>query len=384
MTEPLAGVRLLDLSRFIAGPFCTMLLADLGADVVKVERPAGEDARQFEPHINGESVYLMNFNRNKRGITLDFRDAGDQDLLRRLAASSDIVVENFRAGTMEKMGCGWETLSALNPKLSMVRISGFGQDGPYAGRGAFDQIAQAMSGLMHMTGQADGPPTLSGTFLVDYVSGLYAAVGALSALRQREETGRGQVVDIALLDSAASLLVTALPEQELLGRATSRNGNRDRFAAPESAYQARDGAWVFISGGSDGLFERLVEALGRPDLLGDPRYATAASRLAHADDLDVVMEEWTMRMNADDVVAEMERVGVPCAKVATIADVLANPQLRHRDQIVEMLHPQAGRFVMHGRTVRLSDHDAARHRPAPMLGQHTAEVLEEWLQESPG
>lgn len=379
MAGSLEGIKVLDLSRYIAGPMCAMQLADMGADVIKVERTgAGEDTRQNLPQMNGESLYFMTFNRNKRSVALDFRDPGDQEKLRRLASKADVLIENFRPGTMEKMGCGWDELHALNRRLVMVRISGFGQSGPLANRACFDAIAQAMSGLMSMTGQADGPPTLAGTFMVDYSSALYATIGTLGALHARQTTGKGQLVEATLLESAISLLVTAIPEQAQLDTTMSRCGNLDRYTAPVNSYLASDGGWVYLAAGTDALFPRLAAAMKQPALLDDERFATAHTRLANRLAIDAVVAEWIKNQTADEVVDAMDAAAVPCAKVATLDEVVQNPQLLAREQIVDIDHPVAGRYTTHGVTVKLSDTPGSIRRPPPTVGQHSEEVLREW------
>jgi CoA:oxalate CoA-transferase len=376
----LSGIKVLDLSRFIAGPFCAMQLADMGADVVKVERPViGEDQRAIDPRVGVESLYVMQHNRNKRGMTLDLRHARAQQIVRDLAAKCDILVENFRPGTMEKMGCGFDVLSKINPRLIMVRISGFGQDGPLAEKPCFDVIAQAMSGLMDMTGRPDGPPTMIGTFIVDYTSSLYATMGALGALHARETTGRGQVVDVALLDSAISLLMTAIPEYLLLGNVTTRRGNRDRYTAPANSFRTASGDWVLLSCGNNTLFPRFARAAGLAHLLDDPRFADANARMANVDAIEQIVSEWAAAHTTEDVLRVTTAADVPCAKVSTIADVVANPQLRHREQIVELPHPTIGRLPMHGLTIKFGDTPGAIGRAAPSIGEHTDEILRDWL-----
>lgn len=380
MAEPLHGIRVLDLSRYIAGPMCAMQLGDLGADVVKVEKGrVGEETRTTPPTLNGESLYFLSFNRNKRSITLDLRDAKDQETLRKLIAQTDVLIENFRPGTMEKMGCSWEELSRINPRLVMVRISGFGQSGPFAHRPCFDQIAQAMSGLMSLTGQPDGPPTLAGTFVTDYVTALYATIGAQAALAARNITGRGQLVEATLLESAASLLVSAISAQSQLGLTMSRVGNKDRYAAPVNSYLTSDGGWVYLSAGMDSLFGRLARSMNRLDLLNDPRFSSAPLRATHHKEIDTIVADWVGQYTARDFVELMDHAGIPCAKVAGIDEVIANPQLRARGQIVDVEHPIAGRYSTHGITVTLSGTPGTIRRPPPSVGEHTAEVLDEWL-----
>jgi len=376
----LEGLKVLDLSRFIAGPLCGMLLGDMGADVIKVERPGkGEDARVIAPKLGGESLYVMMYNRNKRSLSLDFRNPEAQDLLRRLAAKADVLIENFRPGTMEQMGCGWDVLSEVNPRLVMVRISGFGQDGPHAQRPNFDVIAQAMSGLMEITGDPDGPPMPCGSFIVDHVAGVYATVGALGALQARERAGRGQVVDAALLDSAVTLLLTAIPEKILLGVETTRNGARDRYSAPANNYLCKDGRYVHLNAGNDMMFPRFCKVAGLDHLLQDERFSAHAARMQNVQVIEAIVGGWAAQHDADDVVELLAKADVPCGKVTTIGEMVENPQLRHREQIVAIDHPTIGKLPMHGVTLRFSDTASAIRVPPPSIGQHTDEVLAEWL-----
>lgn len=380
MTAALQGVKVLDLSRFIAGPLCGMVLADLGADVVKVERRGkGEDARAIGPFVGGESLYTLMYNRNKRSLTLDYRNAAAQCLLREMIVQADVIIENFRPGTMEKMGCDWETVQALNPRAIMVRISGFGQDGPYAERPCFDVIAQAMSGLMEMTGTPDGPPVPSGTFLVDQVTGLYAAIGALAALTARERTGRGQLIDTALLDAASTLLQTAIPEKVLLGRETGRHAARDRYSAPANNYLCSDGRWVHFNAGNDIMFPRLAALMDSKGLLSDPRFATHKARMENAPLIDGIVADWVSRHEAEEVVTLLAGAEVPCGKVATVGELVANPQLKHRRQIIELDHPTIGKLPMAAFPARLSANARDTVTAAPSIGQHTDDVLKEWL-----
>ncbi|WP_159014723.1 CaiB/BaiF CoA-transferase family protein [Acidisoma sp. S159] len=380
MTGSLQDLKVLDLSRFIAGPLCGMLLGDMGADVVKVERRGkGEDARGIAPFVGDESLYAMMYNRNKRGLTLDFRHPGAAILLRALIAEADVLIENFRAGTMEEMGLGWETLRTINPRLIMVRISGFGQDGPYATHSCLDVVAQAMSGIMEMTGTPDGPPLPAGTFIVDQVTGLYATIGALGALNARHATGRGQMVDAALMDSAVTLLLTAIPQSLLFGENVSRQGARDRYSAPANNYATAEGRWVHLNAGNNIMFPRLCAAMERLDLLNDPRFATHAARMANVAEIEAIVADWVHGFGAEEVVALLTRAQVPCGKVATIDEVVRNPQLLHREQIVEIDHPTIGKLPMHGVTVRFSETKNAIRRPAPSIGEHRRSVLADWL-----
>lgn len=381
MSGSLAGLKVLDLSRFIAGPHCTMLLGDLGAEVVKVERvKRGDDTRALGPYIKGESVYFMIFNRNKRSLTLDFRNPQAQDLLRRLAAQADVLVENFRPGTMEKMSCGWEDLKTINPRLVMARLSGFGQNNALTKEPCFDGIAQAITGIMDLTGDPDGGPKMAGTFLVDYVTALHATVGILAALDHRHKTGVGQVVDVSLIGGATSMLMTAIPEYLVNGRRMSRAGNRDRYAAPANTFRAKDDVWVHMVAGSDAHFPRFVRMIERPDLLSDPRFATLEARMENVEQIEAIAADWVAQRDAEDVVAALRAAELPSARVRTVADVATDPYMREAGHIIDIEHPVAGTIPMQGPPIHLSATPSQVRLPPPTLGQHTEAVLKDWLQ----
>ena len=377
---PLAGLKVLDLSRFVAGPLCAMTLGDLGADVIKIERPGGgDDIRRAPPMVDGESLFVLVFNRNKRSLIIDLKTPRGQQLLKELVVEADVLVENFRPGVMERLGCGWDELKAVNDRLIMARVSGFGQDGRHSSRPSFDAIAQAASGIMEMTGPADGPPTLAGTTVIDHTTGLHATIGIMAALQARQTTGRGQLVDVALLDSAVSLLMTAIPSYALLGKTSDRMGNRDRFGAPSNTFPTADGHWVHVMAGGDERFRRFMTTVGKPEICDDPRFATNQDRLDNVEELEDIVREWTMSLGAEDIVEAMAQARVPCGKVADIAEVIANPQLRHRGQIVDVEHPTIGIVPMQGYVTKLSDTPASIRRRAPGAGEHSAEILAEWL-----
>jgi crotonobetainyl-CoA:carnitine CoA-transferase CaiB-like acyl-CoA transferase len=377
---PLDGIRVVDLARFIAGPYCAMLLGDMGADVVKVEPPGrGENSRTFGPFVEGESLYTMVFNRNKRSLTLDLRAGAGKQVLRELLAQADVLVENFVPGTLEAMGFDWDTLRALNPRLILTRISGFGQSGPLSRKPCFDVIAQSMSGLMDITGEADGRPTMAGTYVVDYSTGLYATIGTLGALQARARTGQGQVVDVALLDSAMSMLMTAIPEQLLLGRTMGRRGNRDRYGAPANTFPTRDEAWVHLATAGDAMFKGLAISMGKPELADDPRFRDNAARLENVEALEAHIADWTRTLTAAELLGVLQSIGVPSAKVARVSELVQHPQLVHRGQIIELPHPKAGRVPMQGFSVHFGDTPMRLQRAPPTLGQHTDEVLAQWL-----
>lgn len=382
MADALEGMKVLDMSRFIAGPYCAMILGDMGAEVVKIEKPGeGELCRGYQPEIGGNSVYAMMFNRNKLGLSLDLRKPEGLKILKDLVASADVLIENFRPGTMEKMGCSWEELSAINPRLIMARVSGFGQDGPFAAKPCFDVIAQAMSGLMDLTGDPDGPPSVIGTYICDYVTALYTTIGILGAIKARDSSGRGQVVDVALLDLAVSLLTTAIPERLVMGTRVTRRGNHDRFGPPTASYRTADGGWVYVTAGT--LFPRFAMAIGRPELLDDPRYATFKARHERTEELEAIAAEWFGRHLTAEALAILAGADVPCTKIANIDDVVSNPQLRHRGQIVDVPVPGGATVPMQGVTIHLSETPLTIRRGLPDVGAHSESVLQAWLGYSP-
>lgn len=379
----LDGLRVLDLSRFIAGPYCAMMLGDMGAEVVKIEPPGeGEYARRALPAVEGQSLYTFIVNRNKKSLAIDLRHPEGLATLKALIREADVLVENFRPGTMEQMGLGWEAVHALNPRLVMARISGFGQDGPLAQKQCFDGVAQAMSGLMDMTGQPDGPPTMIGSFMCDYTTGMYAALGILAALNARHATGTGQLVDVSLLESALSMLMTAIPQHKLFGQTMTRVGSRDRYVAPSNTFEAGDGRYVLMVGGDDNMFPRVLRAMKRPALIEDPRFATMASRLAHRDAVEGIVADWMLAHTADQIVAWLEAEGVPCAKIARVDEVVDNPQLAHRGGIRDVPFGDTA-VPMQGVTIHLSDTPLTIRRPLPRVGEHNAEVLAGWLGHGP-
>jgi crotonobetainyl-CoA:carnitine CoA-transferase CaiB-like acyl-CoA transferase len=374
--QPLAGVKVLDLSRFIAGPFCSMLLADMGADVVKVERPSGEDARDMAPFYAGESAYILHFNRNKRGITLDTRAERGRELLAELIGWADVVVENYRPGTMEAMGFGYERIRELDPRTILTSVSGFGQTGPLRERALFDAIAQARSGLMGRTGDPDGDPVVAGTYVADHTAGLFAAVGTLTALFHRERTGAGQHVDVALMDSLFATMGLAVPSALLLGQTPPRLGNRDMLSAPANLFATSDGH-VYVHAGTNALFKRLCALIGRPEAAGDERFATIEARMANVDAVERLVGDWTAGLTTAAAVAGLEEAGIPVGAVADVAEAANSEQLRAREMVVEVEHDALGPLSVAGIPVKLSESPGAIRRAAPTLGEHTESVLAE-------
>lgn len=386
MKRALEGLRILDLSRYVAGPHGTMLLGDHGADVVKVEPPGrGDPARGIDRYMGPpDSLFAMTVNRNKRSLALDLRKPEGVALLKDLAAKADMVVENFKPGTLEAMGLDYAALSARNPRLILVRISGFGQTGPWAERPAYDAIAQAASGLMDLTGAPDGPPTMVGTIVIDYATALHAMLGAMIALQARERTGRGQEVHVSLIDSMASMLMTAIPETLLFGREPTRHGNRDRLIAPSNSFRTADGHWVHLMTVTDDQFHRLARLMGRPDLIEDPRFATTLPRMQHGGAVEAITADWVAATPLDEVLAALAAVAIPSAKIATAAELAGSEQLKARRRIVEIEHPIAGRAPVAAHPIELSATPAIEGGRVPMVGEHSAAVLADWLMLSEG
>jgi crotonobetainyl-CoA:carnitine CoA-transferase CaiB-like acyl-CoA transferase len=374
----LDGVTVLDLSRFIAGPLCAQMLGDMGAEVIKVERPSGEDARKHAPFYQGESVYTMMYNRNKHGVTLDTRHPDALPLLEELVRRSDVVVENYRPGTMEKMGLGYQRLRELRPDVILVSISGFGQTGPLAQRGLFDAIAQATSGLMSLTGEPEGKPTLVGTYVADYIAGYHGAMGAMLALLHRERTGEGQHVDVASLDALFSTLGTRPSAYVMLGEHPRRNGSRDQLTGPANVFPAADG-YVYLHAGTDPLFPRLCQVMGRADLAADPRFVDVPGRLAHIEELEREVSAWTSVRTRAQLTAELGGTGIPFGEVATVEDAVAPPQIEAREMMLDVEHPTLGTLRIPGIPIKLSATPGAVRKAPPTVGEDNDHVYGDLL-----
>jgi crotonobetainyl-CoA:carnitine CoA-transferase CaiB-like acyl-CoA transferase len=371
---PLDGIRVLDLSRFIAGPLCGQLLGDMGAEVIKVERPRGEDAREQGERYKGESLYTMAFNRNKFGITLDTRHPAAAAILDRLIRVSDVLIENYRPGTLETMGLGPPRLRELNPRLVVTSLSGFGQTGPLSGRALFDPIAQAMSGLMALSGDADGPPMLTGTYIADHLAGLYGTIGTLLALHARQRSGAGQAVDVASLDSVFSCLGTRPLEIAMLGLAPVRRGSRDPFSSPANVFRLMDGH-LYVHGGTDPLFPKLCDAIGRPDLAHDERFRDVAGRMLATDELEAVVSTWMESRTVSEASRVLADAGVPFGPVASVADAVASPQIAAREMLIEIEHPTLGPVVVTGLPVKLSATPGAVRKAPPRIGEDNDRIF---------
>lgn len=373
-TNILDGVKVIDLSRYISGPNACSLLGNLGADVIKVESPDGEPVREYEPGLNGESFYYMVFNRNKRGVTLNTRTEKGRELLRALLADADVLVENYRPGTLEKMGLGWEELHKLNPRLILASISGFGQRGPMAGKAGFDSILQATGGLMSLTGSPDGEPYLMGTFVIDYCTSIYCAYAVLAALLQREKTSLGQRIELSLLDTAASLLIDAIPEDKLLHKHRTRIGNLDKCTAPVGCFRDKNGAYIYIIAAPQTHWLKLAEIIGHPELTEDPRFRTVPIRHAHAAQVNAYVQQWTQTLPCEEILAVLDKAGIPCAKVLSVHEFLQLEQVAHNRQIIGVPYGDLGEIPMQGFPVSFSAMPEQLFRGAPTLGQHNEEV----------
>lgn len=375
MNAPLSGIRVLDLSRVLAGPFCSMILADLGAEVIKVESPWGDDSRQFGPFVDGTSAYYRLFNRSKMGITLDFKNDDDKEVLRDLVRRADVVVENFRPGVLEKLGLGPEELLEVNPRLVVTSISGFGQTGSLSKEPAYDLVAQAMSGLMSITGWPNGKPTRVGISLGDLIPGLYAAIGTVSALYQRESTGRGQHLDLAMYDSLISVMESVGMRALYDDVPPTRIGNDHGLSAPFSTYATKDGD-VVIAITTNRLFERLANALDIPEMATDHRFAEPVARSENRVALRELIEEALSTKTRAETIALFEEHGVPTARVYHLDEALRSPFAEERGVVVE----ETDGFRTLASPLKLAGMEGPK--PALELGQHN-DRIESWLSEDP-
>ncbi|WP_210604435.1 CaiB/BaiF CoA transferase family protein [Brevibacterium oceani] len=376
--QPLAGLRVLDLSRFIAGPMCAQILGDMGATVIKVERPGGEDARRNRPFAGEHSIYAMIYNRNKHGITLNTRAPEAVDLLERLIVESDVIVENYRPGTMESMGLSFERIQEINPRAVLTSISGFGQSGPNSHRAMFDAIAQAASGLMSLTGGPEDPPLLTGTYIADYLGAFHAVMGTMFALWSRESTGVGQHVDIAAVDALFGILNTHPSDYAMNGHLSERTGSRDQVTMPANAYPCADGH-VYLHAGTDPLFPRLCRLMGREELAQDPRFVGQAERLEHRDELETLVTGWTSQLPCAEVEAQLIASGIPASTVLTVAEAVDSEQVRAREMMIDMVHPVYGLTRLPGIPIKLSQTPGSARKPPPLPGEDNAAIYGELL-----
>ncbi|MFI5338594.1 MAG: CaiB/BaiF CoA transferase family protein [Candidatus Methylomirabilales bacterium] len=377
MPGPLAGVRVLDLTRALAGPYCSMMLGDMGADVLKVEMPkTGDEARAWgPPFINGESGYFLSVNRNKKGMTLNLKDARGKEILAKLMARADVVLQNFSPGTLEKLGFPYDRMKALNPRLVYCAISGFGQSGPSAGKAAYDQILQGLGGLMSITGPVGGPPIKVGVPIADIASGMFAAYAVMVALFHRERTGQGQMIDTSLLDGQVALLTFQAQRYFLGGKAPGWGGNCHPLIAPYELFQTKD-SYINVAVGNDSLWARFCHSLELEQYVNDPRFKANSDRLANRDALIAIIEERFSRSTTAEIAALLDGVGVPSGAVHNLAEVFADPQVAHLGLEQVMQHPTVGELRQTGLPYRFSESRGALRLPPPLLGQHTDEVLQ--------
>jgi formyl-CoA transferase len=390
--QPLEGIRILDLTRAMAGPFCTMMLGDLGADVIKLERPGrGDESRGWGPPFvgepygpyPGESAYFLSANRNKRSITVNLKSPEGQEIVRRLAGECDAFVENFRTGVLDKMGLGYEDLRGVNPRLVYCSISGYGRTGPYAARPGYDFVIQAEGGFMGITGPEEGPPSRVGVPIIDINAGMFAATAILATLRARDVTGEGQLVDLSLLETQVALLTNVASNYLVGGEPHRRLGNSHPNITPYEAFPARD-RWFALAAANERQWAVLCDVISQPELRDDPRFADNNARVANRAVLREVLEAAFQACDADEWLAEFRRAGLPCGPINTIPEVFAHPQAEARGLAVETEHPTAGTVQSSGFPYTFSQTPAEVRLPPPMLSQHTEEVLVELLNYSSG
>jgi formyl-CoA transferase len=382
---PLQGVRVIEFGQLLAGPFCGQLLADFGAEVIKVEPPgAGDPLRDWgRERAGGRALWFPIVGRNKKSITIDLRREAGQALARQLIAKADILVENFRPGTMEKWGLGYEALSAENPRLIMVRVSGFGQTGPYAGRAGFGAIGEAMGGLRHVVGNPEGAPSRVGISIGDTLAATYAALGATMALHARTTTGRGQMVDSAIYEAVLAMMESLITEYQQAGYIRERTGPILPGIAPSNVYPTSDGQMILIAANQDTVFRRLAAAMLQPGLAEDPCYATHVARGERQAALDALISDWTRTLPAETIETLLEESGVPAGRIYRAPEIIADPHVQARNAIIRILHPEYGELAMQNVVPRLSDTPGGVRHVAPTLGADTESVLTTLLGLSP-
>ncbi|WBY01054.1 CoA transferase [Ramlibacter tataouinensis] len=376
---PLEGIRVLELGSSVAGPFCGRLFADFGAEVIKVEVAEGDAVRSMGKRVDGKSLYAASIFRNKRLISVDLRTDAGRTLVRQLAEKSDILVENFRPGTLERMGLGYEALSRAHPGLIMVRISGFGQTGPYADRAGYGAIGEALSGLRHLTGDPDRPPSRIAASVTDEITGIYGCMGAMMALWARQRTGQGQVVDATLFESAFSLIEPHVPAYAKLGIVANRAGARLPDSAPNNTYVTRDRRYIHVTAMGDAVFVRLANVIGRPELADDPAYRTQVARSANEETLDGIIGGWIEARPLDEVVRTLNEGGVPCAPIYTVADIFEDEHFKARDMLLDVPDDTLGTVTVAGVVPRLSGTPGRVRHAGGSVGDDTAAVLRDVL-----
>lgn len=377
--KPLENLVVLDLTRVLAGPYSAMMMGDFGANIIKIEQPGvGDDSRAFGPFVGKESAYYMSLNRNKRSMTLNFKEQGARDLFKEMVKKADVVLENYRPGTMEKFGLGYDVLKEINPSIIYAACSGFGETGPYSQKPAYDIIVQAMGGIMSITGQEGGEPTRPGASIGDIIAGLFTTIGVSMALYHRAMTGEGQKIDVAMLDCQVAILENAISRYLVNGVVPGPLGNRHPSITPFEAFTASDGH-VIVGAGNDRLWKKLCEMIGKPELVSDPRFLTNGDRTNNQKALKPILDEVFKTKKIDEWLAMLEEAGVPCAPINTVDRVVKDPQVNARHMLVEIEHPVAGKMHVPGVPIKMYKTPGSVDTPAPLLGQHTEEILKELL-----
>jgi formyl-CoA transferase/CoA:oxalate CoA-transferase len=377
MSHVLDSITILDLTRYLAGPYCSMILGDLGAEVVKIERPkTGDGSRQWgPPFIHGESAYFLSINRNKKSVTINLRTEKGCEIVRKMASTYDVLIENYRPGIVQKLGLDYETLNKINPQLIYCSISGFGQTGPYREKPSYDIVGQAMGGLMSLTGEENRPPVKIGVAISDIFAGMYAAIGILSALITRKQTGQGQMIDVSLLDGLVSILSHQAGNYLVSGVDPKRLGSAHPTIAPYQAFQAADSYFV-IAVGNDALWRRFCQGVNLSELMTDPRFATNPDRVKNRDELTQILNTFFQKKTAQEWLSLIEKAGVPCGPVLQLSEVFTDPQVLHRKMVEEIEHPSAGHIKVVGTPLKLSSTPASIRTPPPILGEHTTIILQ--------
>ena len=379
---PLAGLKILDLTRVYSGPYCTMMMGDLGAEVIKIERQGfGDDTRDFMPVKDGESGYYAYVNRNKKSLTLNLKDPKAIEIVKELAQWADIFVENFSPGVVGRLGIGYEDIKKVNPEIIYGSISGFGQYGPYKSKPAYDVVTQAMGGYMALTGEKDGKPYKLGPSIVDASAGIHMAFAIMAAVYYKEQTGKGQFIDVAMMDTAFSTLENFVVTKTLTGTAPTRNGNANLGSAPFNCFRTKDG-YVAIACANDSLFNKLTNVMNRNDLLEEPRYGSNSMRKKNEEALNKTVEEWTLNFETSKIVEMLDAAKIPVGPILGVDELVEDPHLKSRGMFVEIPHPVLGNMVFPGNPLKFSLTNEIRLDSAALLGEHTDEILENILKKS--
>lgn len=379
MKHALEGLKVIDLTRVLAGPYATMMLADFGAEIIKIEVPnTGDDSRAFGPYVNGESAYFMSINRNKKSLTLNLKTEEGKDILKKLVEKADVLVENFRPGTMEKLGLGYDVLKGINPRLIYAASSGYGHSGPYSQKAAYDAVVQAMGGIMSITGSKDGKPTRVGTSIGDIAAGLFTAIGILTALNYRNETGKGQKVDVAMLDCQVAMLENAIARYTATGNIPKPDGNKHPSIVPFESFETKNGD-IMVAAGNDGLFKKLCVALELDEICNDSKFSTNPLRNENYSELNKILSDIFAQRTTEEWMSILDDAGVPNSPINTIDRVIENPQVVAREMVKTVKHKVAGEVKMPGIAIKLSDTPGDIEAAAPLLGEHSEEILKKYL-----